>query len=336
MTPASLENVVAVVAELLHDRIGLRPDQNLRGRLRRAIIEEAARHRDAPTAYADRLLADRAALQGLLNVVTVQETSFFRHPEQFEILAKDVLPTLAPPVRMWSAGCANGQEAYSLAMVLEEQQISGEVIATDLSTTALRRTAAGRYTKRELSGLSPERLSRHFNQYGDTWHVDEPIRNRVRTLHHNLIDPLPAETRSCHVVFCRNVLIYLSPEQARRFLDRLVDALPASLTLFVGTSETIWQVSDRFEAVQRAGSFLYRPSDRSVTVTPTPATPTPATPTPATPTPATPRPHPRRSRPGHGSSRNEPRPGAFPGLHQPRPTGRRRRPPARHPTARRT
>lgn len=264
MTPLSLENVVDVVADLLHDRIGLRPDQNLRGRLRRAISEEASRHRDEPTAYADRLLADQAALQGLLNAVTVQETGFFRHPEQFDVLANDVLPGLSQPVRIWSAGCANGQEAYSLAMVLDEQQVDGEIIATDLSTAALQRTASGRYSSRELSGLSTERRMRHFVYDGDSWTVGTPIRNRVRALHHNLLDPLPVEIQTCDVVFCRNVLIYLSPHQVRLFLDRLADGLRPSLTLFVGTSETIWQVTDRFKAIQRRDCFIYRPHSRAV------------------------------------------------------------------------
>lgn len=268
MTPLSLENVVDVVADLLHDRIGLRSDQNLRGRLRRAISEEASRHRDEPTAYADRLLADQAALQGLLNAVTVQETGFFRHPEQFEVLANDVLPGLSQPVRIWSAGCANGQEAYSLAMVLDEQQVDGEIIATDLSTAALQRTAAGRYSSRELSGLTPERRTRHFIRHGDSWSVGTPIHRRVRTLHHNLLDPLPAEIQTCDVVFCRNVLIYLSPHQARLFLERIADGLDPSLTLFVGTSETIWQVTDRFKAIQRRGCFIYRPRNRATSSAP--------------------------------------------------------------------
>lgn len=281
-THGSLDTVVDVVADLLQERIGLRSDRGLRGRLRRAVREEALRHGDEPRAYVDRLLADRDALQGLMNLVTVQETAFFRHPEQFEVLANDVLPRLPRPVRIWSAACANGQEAYSLAMVLEEQQVEGDVIATDLSTAALQRTAAARYTRRELSGLSAARLERHLTRQGEVWKVDDRVTRRVRTLHHNLLSPLPGEVMSCHVVFCRNVLIYLSYDQCQLFLDRVADALPPTLTLFVGSSETIWQVSDRFRAVQRSGCFIYRPrgpepaEDRTPHTTPRPRTLPPA------------------------------------------------------------
>lgn len=270
-TSHALETVVDTVAELLNLRIGLRPDPTLRGRLRRAIREEASRHGQDPSAYVESLVADRGVLQGLMNQVTVQETGFFRHREQFDVLADDLLPEIAPRVRIWSAACSNGQEAYSLAMLLEEADIDGVVIATDLSTAALQRTSAARYARRELAGVSAERLARHFVQDGDKWQVNESVRRRVTTLHHNLLDPLPPEVLGCQVVFCRNVLIYLSPDQVRIFLDRIADDLAPSATLFVGAAETIWQVTPRFEAVRQGNAFFYRrresePAPRNLTV----------------------------------------------------------------------
>jgi len=267
-----LETVVDTVAELLNLRIGLRPDPTLRGRLRRAIREEASRHGQEPTAYVESLVADGGVLQSLMNQVTVQETAFFRHPEQFEVLAQDLLPEIVPPVRIWSAACSNGQEAYSLAMLLEEAGIEGAVIATDLSTAALQRTSAARYARRELSGVSAERLARHFTRDGDHWLVNQSVRNRVRTLHHNLLDPLPPEVLGCQVVFCRNVLIYLSPDQVRLLLDRIADDLAPTTTLFVGAAETIWQATERFEAVRLRNAFIYRqrrpePARRILTAT---------------------------------------------------------------------
>ncbi|MFC8800102.1 CheR family methyltransferase [Promicromonospora sp. NPDC057138] len=254
----ALEAVIDRVADLLHLRIGLRPDKTLRGRLRRAVREEAARHGKDPMAYFDRLVVDAASLQGLMDRVTVQETGFFRHPEQFDVLVREVLPNVPRPVRIWSAGCANGQEAYTLAMLLEEQGIDGTVVATDLSTAALRRTATARYHGREVSGLSPGRLERHFTRVGDGWEAGKAIRSRVSTLHHNLLDPLPPEVLSCQVVFCRNVLIYLAPEQVRLFLDRIAASLAPTTTLVVGAAETLWQVSDRFRAIRVGDTFIYR------------------------------------------------------------------------------
>jgi chemotaxis protein methyltransferase CheR len=260
----AMENIVDRVAELLCQRIGLRADPTLRGRLRRAVRDEATVHGQDLGTYFDTLVLGGDALQGLLNRVTVQETAFFRHPQHFEVLVRDVLPTLPRPVTIWSAGCANGQEAFSLAMLLEEQGIDGRVIATDLSTAALQRTTAARYTSRELSGLSPARIAAHLSRTGDTWQVNKPIRDRVSTLRHNLLDPLPPEVLSCQVVFCRNVIIYLSPEHARALLDRIAGALPSAGSLFLGAAETIWQFSDRFKAVPVGDTFVYR---RPVTCT---------------------------------------------------------------------
>jgi chemotaxis methyl-accepting protein methylase len=284
-----LEAVIDRVADLLHLRIGLRPDKTLRGRLRRAVREEAARHGQDPTAYLDRLTVDAASLQGLTDQVTVQETGFFRHPEQFDVLVREVLPNVPRPVRIWSAGCANGQEAYTLAMLLEEQGIDGAVVATDLSTAALRRTAAARYRHREVNGLSPSRLERHFTRVDDGWEVSRTVRSRVSTLHHNLLDPLPPEVLSCQVVFCRNVLIYLAPEQVRLFLDRIAGGLAPTTTLVVGAAETLWQVSDRFRAIRVGDTFIYRQRPAHVGSPAERARPDQHDRRPATPT-ATPRP----------------------------------------------
>lgn len=288
-----LDAAVDQVADLLHLRIGLRTDPTLRGRLVRAVREEAAHQGQGPAAYAERLHDDDGALQRLLNRVTVQETGFFRHPEQFEVLLREILPSLAPPVRIWSAGCANGQEAYTLAIVLEELGIEGSVIATDISTVALRRTREARYTSRELAGVSPERLARHFTRHGDRWEVNAAVRDRVTTFQHNLVDPIPPEVRSCEVVLCRNVLIYLTAEQIRLFLDRVADSLPATATFLVGGAETIWQVSDRFRATHVGDAFVYRRRD-PVTTAPEPASRLDA---------AAPRPDPSRTRPATSTTR---------------------------------
>jgi chemotaxis protein methyltransferase CheR len=254
-----LETAVDQITELLRAQIGLRPEPTLRGRLRRAVRDEASAYeQDLPT-YLATVASHRDALQKLLNRITVQETSFFRHPEHFEILAREVLPTLPRPTRVWSAGCAHGQEAYSIAMVMEEQGVAGSVIATDLSTAALHRTTEARYTAREMTGLSPERTGRHLTRVGKDWQVNAAIRDRVTTLRHNLIDALPDQARYCHVVFCRNVLIYFTPEHARIFLDQVADALPRNGVLFLGSAEAIWPVSERFDTVRTGDTFLYRP-----------------------------------------------------------------------------
>jgi chemotaxis protein methyltransferase CheR len=251
---AAVDRLVA----LLHTRIGLRADPGLPGRLRRAIRDGALHSAQDYASYVDTVAASNESLQILLNRITVQETAFFRHPQHFDVLARDVLPTLTQPVKIWSAACSNGQEAYSLAMLMKEQGISGSVVATDLSTAALKRTTDARYSGRELSGLSPARMSAHLTQSGDGWEINRSLRDRVTTFRHNLIDPLPPAVASAQVILCRNVLIYLSPEHARAFLDRVADNYPPQTTLFLGAAETIWQITDRLEAIPVRDTFLYR------------------------------------------------------------------------------
>ena len=252
------EAVVDKVAELLDLRIGLRADPTLRERLRRCVCDEAAALAMDMDAFLATVTAPSPRLDSLVDRVTVQETAFFRHPEHFEILARDILPVSRPPVTIWSAACANGQEAFSLAMVLAEQRIEGSVIATDLAESAVKRTVAARYHTRELAGLSPARIARYLTPADGGWQIDKTIRDRVAVFQHNLLTPVPARLRSCHIVFCRNVLIYFSPQHSRTFLDRLAEALPAGASVFVGSAETLWQITDRFEAVKIGNSFVHR------------------------------------------------------------------------------
>jgi chemotaxis protein methyltransferase CheR len=257
-TDPAEEAAVDRIAELLRRQIGLRPEANLRGRLRRSIRDEAAAHDGDLDAYQNVLLASPASMQSLVNRVTVQETHFFRHVEHFEVLGRDILPSLTPPVTLWSAACSNGQEAYSLAILLDELRIAGAVVATDLSTSAVKRTAAGRYATRELTGLSPERIARHLTHGSHGWRINDNIRSRVTTMQHNLLEPIPEIARPSQVVFCRNVLIYFSREHARAFVTRLADQMPTA-AVFLGSAEAMWPISHRFETVHTGETFYYRP-----------------------------------------------------------------------------
>jgi chemotaxis methyl-accepting protein methylase len=253
------ERAIDRAIELIDARIGMRPDRAFRNRLGRCITNGAAVRTLTVHDYVESLATDTVALQELLNHVTVQETAFFRHPAQFDVLVRDVLPGLVPPVTIWCAATANGQEAYSLAMVLEERDVPGTVVASDISTAALERTATGWYSDRELSGLSPGRLGRYLTRVRDGWEISPSLRQRVRPMRHNLLDPIPDVVTTCPIVFCRNVLIYFSSERTKLFLAELADRMPRHSYLFVGGSETLWQLTDRFEPAALGGAFVYRP-----------------------------------------------------------------------------
>jgi chemotaxis protein methyltransferase CheR len=270
------ERALEEVGRLLSRRVGLRLDPAIRGRLESAVRDQAARHGQDQADYVAQLEADPERLQELLNRVTVQETSFFRDPGQFAAFETHVLPALRDAggrVQIWSAGCANGQEPYSLAMTLAESGIADwHVIASDLSTDALSRTRAARYAERELRGLSPERRARHLVEVAKgQWQVAPALRDRVTTIRHNLAaDPPPFSVGECQVVFCRNVLIYFGHDDVVAFLDRLRTALPPTAHLFLGYSESLWQVTDRFQLVRLGEAFAYRPATGAATTSAAP------------------------------------------------------------------
>ena len=260
----SVESSFDAVARLLAKRVGHRLDAARRSRLSRAAAEEAARLGLAMHDYVAIVELDPGVLQSLLNRVTVQETSFFRDPKQFEALARHVLPELPRPVTIWCAGCANGQEPYSVAMLLTELgDNTSRIIATDISTQALDRARRGRYSAREVADLGPRR-ERFLTAVGTEFEVVPEIRARVDFSAHNLFtEPPPFTPGSCPIVMCRNVLIYFGRDEVVSFVERVADWLPPGGWLFLGYSESLWQVTERFQLVCLDNAFLYQRRDAS-------------------------------------------------------------------------
>jgi chemotaxis methyl-accepting protein methylase len=256
MIPSSA--AVARAGELLRRRIGLRVEASLYLRLARAVGDAARQAGQDPEEFVAGLNDETGSLQSLCDLVTVQESGFFRHPEHFDVLARRLLPAVSGPVRIWSAACGYGQEPYSLAMVLAEQGVEGRILATDVSRDAERRTRQALYSDRELGGLSEWRRHAHGTMTESTWAVAPALRSRVDVAVHNLLDPLPPEVALCQIVFCRNVLIYFTAEHAAAFVDRLADALPPDAHLFLGGAESMLSVSDRFEPRHLDDTFVYR------------------------------------------------------------------------------
>ena len=259
MTPTDPAAGYRAAAAVVGRRAGLHLDPAQHARQRRCLERVAADRGGTVDDLVAQLDTDPAALQSLLDCLTVQETQFFRDPTQFDAFADHVLPTLADPVRLWSAGCSNGQEAYSMAMLLEERGRPGGVVATDISSRALARAAAGVYEARELRGLSPARRARHLVASGGRWRIADAVRSRVTVARQNLAEqPPPAQAGP--VVFCRNVLIYFRPEVLLALLDRLHRWLPPDGWLFLGYSESLWHVTDNFQMQRLGQAFVYRPS----------------------------------------------------------------------------
>ncbi len=229
------------------------------------------------------LLNDPVERQLLLDEVTIQETHFFRNPPQVRALRQHVLPELlrhaeahSKRLRIWSAGCSTGEEPYSIAMMLRELLPTGQgwdvkVIATDLSLRALEAAREGQYGSRAVALATPAQLGRFFQPTPSGGHAVRPeVRDLVEFRHHNLVtEPVPfGPAERVDLVLCRNVTIYFSRETTRALMTRLHQSLRDGGYLFLGHSETLWQVSEDFRLVSlgsgASAAFVYRRLDPTV------------------------------------------------------------------------
>ena len=277
-------------------RCGLRFDAGNRPLLEEGLVRAAAAENATPEALVDRLerAPSDALLQSVLRQVTIGETYFFRHPEHFEALRTLVLPERTQArgalkqLRGWSAGCATGEEAWSLLMALQaagaDWQVS--VLGTDINKAALAHARAGRYgrwsVRAELTG--PAGMVRRLPDGGAE--VAPWLHAKVRFDYLNLHDPIYPSLYTCtqglDVIFCRNVLVYFMPDAAAKVLARLADCLCAGGWLVVGALD-VDLAPPELERVRAAGvTILRKPAAEAARpVRTTPARPWPAPPPPA-------------------------------------------------------
>ena len=181
----------------------------------------------------------------LVEAIALPETEFFRDPQVFEALARDVLPALVrarggAPVRVWSTACGAGQEIYSLAMLIaDDPALAGkvELFASDLSEKSLEKAQAGLYSQFEVQrGLPARTLVRHFGKAGESFVLSPRIRQMVRWRRVNLLDDL-SRFGQFDVLLCRNVLSQMAPEAQGRVIGQLKRALAPGGRLVLGLKE---------------------------------------------------------------------------------------------------
>jgi chemotaxis protein methyltransferase CheR len=193
----------------------------------------------------------------VVELMTTNETLFFRDSKPFEHLKEKVWPRMAATrgpsgtIRVWSAACSTGQEAYSVAMsALDNAAVLGgcrvEVLGTDIARDVLRRAEQGRYSQFEVQrGLPIAMLMRHFRKEGADWQVKDALRAMVRWREWNLLQS-PAPLGRFDVVFLRNVLIYFDQPTKARVLDQIASVLAPDGVLYLGGAETVLGMSSRF------------------------------------------------------------------------------------------
>jgi two-component system, chemotaxis family, CheB/CheR fusion protein len=209
--------------------------------------------------YVEQLRADPDELNALYQDLLIGVTQFFRDPEAFERLESEVIPELIdklPPddeLRVWVAGCATGEEAYSLAMLFCEafesrgRPIRLKLLATDVHQTSLEHAGAGIYGEEQLQFVSPRRLERFFTKRSSGHQVLHDLRQLIVFARHNVTKDAPFT--KMHFISCRNLLIYFQPQPQRTVLSLFHFGLAPGGVLFLGASETPGALADEFVSI---------------------------------------------------------------------------------------
>jgi chemotaxis protein methyltransferase CheR len=229
----------------------------------------AARGDFRADAGSDAIIADEALLDQVMADLTVGESYFFRDPAQFEFIRDVVLPSLLrahpqAPVRVWSAGCATGEEAYSLAILLREAGLAGNshVIGTDIVRRRLAHARRARYTRWSLRGMSRQVEQAYFRRQGGRVELASAIRRSVVFRYQNLADPRLAQPGSqlagMDLILCRNVLIYFTPRVVARVASALLDCLSDAGWLLLGGADPALGSLVECETVLTGAGVAYR------------------------------------------------------------------------------
>lgn len=280
------------LSELIANRMGLHFPPERRSDLRRALNEAAPElgFEDAAACTAGLLSAPPSAaqLRTLATHLTIGETYFFRERPSFNALATQVLPVIIHRkrgadrrLRVWSAACSTGEEAYSLAILLQQllpdwREWKLSILATDINTRFLRKAELGVYGDWSFRESPPDFRDRYFTRTGDRkYRVRPEVRELVAFAELNLAqDPFPSAANDTHgmdLILCRNLLIYFTPAHARRLIAGLRASLVDDGWLIVSPSECSQALFSGFTPVNFPGSILYRKGTRAASADDNPA-----------------------------------------------------------------
>ena len=220
-------------------------------------------------AYVDALRRDPDSSEWrvLLSRVTVKESSLFRAPQQFRCLRESIIPELLESgrktLRVWSAGCARGEEPATMAIVLADclagTDVQWSVLGTDVDADALEGARQARFSRRAVRRVPPEYLDRDFTIRGGLYELNPDLRRYIEFGSINLVrEPLEVLGQPFDIVLLRNVLIYFRKESQARVVRNIAQLLAPDGFLLVGPSESLMHVTPVLRAEERMGVFVYR------------------------------------------------------------------------------
>jgi chemotaxis protein methyltransferase CheR len=206
----------------------------------------------------------------VVDMMTTNETSFFRDRRPFELIREKLLPDWLArqsadraKLDIWSSACSTGQEVYSIAMVLTEffkdklYSHSIKIRATDISDSAITKASYGQYTEHDVGrGLNNAQIEKYFRKEGSAWKIIDELRSLVYFEKMNLLHS-PPDRNTFDIIFCRNVAIYFSKADRQRLFDQISKLLKADGALIIGSTESLFGISERFERREHNDTAYY-------------------------------------------------------------------------------
>ncbi|MBQ9863121.1 MAG: protein-glutamate O-methyltransferase CheR [Lachnospiraceae bacterium] len=209
--------------------------------------------------YVALLKNDREAFEEFVSYLTINVSEFYRNPEQWELMDKEIFPELIAKfgknLKIWSAACSTGDEPYSLVMALSKHVPLNQIkiYATDIDKQILEKAKQGLYSAKSIENVPAEFKKKYFTEIGGSYKISDEIKSRVEFKQHNLLkDPYPTDL---NMIVCRNVLIYFTEEAKDEVFRKFNSCLVSKGILFIGSTEQI--INYKEIGYQRKNSFYY-------------------------------------------------------------------------------
>jgi len=208
----------------------------------------------------------------LVNLLTTNETSFFRNQPQLQAFSDEVLPLVLKSkdnsgnknIRIWSAGCSTGEEPYTLAIILMEKvaklaNYNVEIIANDISETVLQAARKGIYHELTLRTTPPNLIEKYFSKKGSVYHINDDVKKYIKFSQINLLDASRMSLiKDIDIIFCRNVTIYFSDEAKRKVVRSFYSSLVKGGYYFIGHAESLHGITKAFKLVYFKNGLVYQ------------------------------------------------------------------------------
>lgn len=210
--------------------------------------------------YVAALKSDKELFEEFVSYITINVSEFYRNPEQWKLMDADVFPELirkfGKNLKIWSAACSTGDEPYSLVMALSKHVPLNniKIIATDLDKQIIAKAKVGVYSEKSIASVPDDLKRKYFTKVGPSYKIADEIKERVEFKEHNLLKD--TYMKDCHLIVCRNVLIYFTEEAKEEVFRKFNKSLVSGGVLFIGSTEQI--VNYKEIGYERKNSFFYQ------------------------------------------------------------------------------